>query len=64
MAIPLKQYKRQIQPSGKPTARTVDPSTGVEAAGSNEMLIANVVQGLGSIGEQFFKIKQQLHLKN
>jgi hypothetical protein len=59
MAIPLKQYQRQIQPSGKPTARTVDPSTGVEAAGSNEMLIANVVQGLGSIGEQFFKIKQQ-----
>lgn len=59
MAIPLKQYQRQIQPSGKPTARTVDPSTGVEAAGSNEMLIANVIQGLGSIGEQFFKIKQQ-----
>jgi hypothetical protein len=59
MAISLRKYEPQVRVSGEGTAVQLDPSLAMREASTEDLITADVVETLGGMASDFFKIKEE-----
>ena len=59
MAISLPKYKQQIRISGEGTAKPIDPSLTIKAAGAEDQLIGEIIESAGGIASEYFEKKSE-----